>query len=192
MRQVRQAVRRIERAGYTVRIRRHGAIPAEEMAELIDDGDRWRDGGTERGFSMALGRLGDPTDDRCVPHDHPACNLRNLRDASISRWFTADFAEGYPDQVEPIVGMLAQTSPEGYAANCAAVRDADFRGEIGAITAPTLVVCGAADPVTTTEDGRFLQARIPGAELAEFRAAHLSNVQAGDAFSQRVLTFLRA
>ena len=37
--------------------------------------------------------------------------MRNLRDASISRWFTADFAEGYPDQVEPIVGMLAQTSP---------------------------------------------------------------------------------
>jgi 6-phosphogluconolactonase len=22
-----------------------------------------------------------PTDERCVPHDHPACNLRNLRDA---------------------------------------------------------------------------------------------------------------
>ena len=22
-----------------------------------------------------------PTDDRCVPHDHPACNLRNLREA---------------------------------------------------------------------------------------------------------------
>jgi lysyl-tRNA synthetase, class II len=66
MRQVRQAVRRIERAGYTTRIRRHGAIPAEEMAEIIADADRWRDGQTERGFSMALGRLGDPTDFRCV------------------------------------------------------------------------------------------------------------------------------
>ncbi|WP_448680318.1 3-oxoadipate enol-lactonase [Pseudomonas nicosulfuronedens] len=118
--------------------------------------------------------------------------MRNLRDASISRWFTADFAEAEPGKVEPIVGMLAQTSPEGYAANCAAVRDADFRGEIGAISAPTLVVCGASDPVTTTEDGRFLQAHIPGAKLVELRAAHLSNVQAGDAFSQRVLDFLRA
>ncbi|WP_207885569.1 3-oxoadipate enol-lactonase [Pseudomonas sp. 30_B] len=118
--------------------------------------------------------------------------MRNLRDASISRWFSADFAEAEPGKVEPIVGMLAQTSPEGYAANCAAVRDADFRGEIGAISAPTLVVCGVADPVTTTEDGRFLQARISGAELVEFRAAHLSNVQAADAFSQRVLDFLRA
>jgi lysyl-tRNA synthetase class 2 len=66
MRQVRQAVRRVERAGYTVRIRRHGAITREEMAELIADADRWRDGHTERGFSMALGRLGDPTDERCV------------------------------------------------------------------------------------------------------------------------------
>jgi lysyl-tRNA synthetase class 2 len=66
MRQVRQAVRRIERAGYTVRIRRHGAISPEEMAELIADADRWRVGDTERGFSMALGRLGDPTDERCV------------------------------------------------------------------------------------------------------------------------------
>ena len=31
---------------------------------------------------------------------------------------------------------------------------------------------------------------IAGAELVEFHAAHLSNVQAGDAFSQRVLDFL--
>jgi lysyl-tRNA synthetase class 2 len=66
MRQVRQAVRRVERAGYTVRIRRHGAIGREDMSELIADADRWRDGHTERGFSMALGRLGDPTDARCV------------------------------------------------------------------------------------------------------------------------------
>ncbi|HWV08535.1 MAG TPA: 3-oxoadipate enol-lactonase [Pseudomonas sp.] len=118
--------------------------------------------------------------------------MRDLRDASISRWFTADFAEANPDQVEPIVGMLGQTSPEGYAANCAAVRDADYREQLGAIRAATLIVCGSGDPVTTPEHGRFMQARIAGAELVEFHAAHLSNVQAGDAFSQRVLEFLRA
>lgn len=118
--------------------------------------------------------------------------MRGLRDASISRWFTADFAEAEPGKVEPIVGMLAQTSPEGYAANCAAVRDADYREQLGSITAPTLIVCGSDDPVTTVEDGRFMQARIAGAELVAFHAAHLSNVQAGDEFSQRVLDFLRA
>ncbi|WP_043311225.1 3-oxoadipate enol-lactonase [Pseudomonas sp. ML96] len=118
--------------------------------------------------------------------------MRDLRNASISRWFTADFAEAEPAKVEPIVGMLAQTSPAGYAANCAAVRDADYRENLGGIRARTLIVCGSGDPVTTTEDGRFMQARIAGAELAEFDAAHLSNVQAGDAFSQRVLAFLTA
>ncbi|MEU5877457.1 bifunctional lysylphosphatidylglycerol synthetase/lysine--tRNA ligase LysX [Spirillospora sp. NPDC047279] len=66
MRQVRQAVRRVERAGYTVRIRRHSQIPDWEMAKLIRNADAWRGENTERGFSMALGRLGDPTDGRCV------------------------------------------------------------------------------------------------------------------------------
>ncbi|RFU37718.1 bifunctional lysylphosphatidylglycerol synthetase/lysine--tRNA ligase LysX [Actinomadura logoneensis] len=66
MRQVRQAVRRVERAGYTVRIRRHAQIPAAEMAAIVQRADQWREGETERGFSMALGRLGDPTDGACV------------------------------------------------------------------------------------------------------------------------------
>ncbi|MNP43571.1 3-oxoadipate enol-lactonase 2 [compost metagenome] len=54
-----------------------------------------------------------------------------------------------------------------------------------------MVVCGAADPVTTAENGRFMQERIRGAELVEFHAAHLSNVEAGESFSRRVLEFLR-
>ncbi|MFG3586006.1 phosphatidylglycerol lysyltransferase domain-containing protein [Streptomyces sp. NPDC047990] len=66
MRGVRQAHKRIRRAGYTVRVRRHADIPEAEMATLIDKADHWRDGETERGFSMALGRLGDPCDGRCV------------------------------------------------------------------------------------------------------------------------------
>ncbi|MEU6776989.1 phosphatidylglycerol lysyltransferase domain-containing protein [Streptomyces sp. NPDC046759] len=66
MRVVRQAHNRVKRAGYTVRIRRHEDIPADEMALLMERADHWRDGATERGFSMALGRLGDPADGRCV------------------------------------------------------------------------------------------------------------------------------
>ncbi|MER5858458.1 phosphatidylglycerol lysyltransferase domain-containing protein [Streptomyces sp900105245] len=66
MRTVRQACNRVRRAGYRVRIRRHEDIPADEMAYLLERADDWRDGATERGFSMALGRLGDPEDGRCV------------------------------------------------------------------------------------------------------------------------------
>ncbi|MGW6396184.1 phosphatidylglycerol lysyltransferase domain-containing protein [Streptomyces sp. NPDC055103] len=66
MRTVRQAFNRVKRAGYEVRIRRHEDIPGAEMDELLRKADDWRDGATERGFSMALGRLGDPRDGRCV------------------------------------------------------------------------------------------------------------------------------
>ncbi|MFJ7328534.1 phosphatidylglycerol lysyltransferase domain-containing protein [Streptomyces cyaneofuscatus] len=66
MRGVRQAYNRVKRAGYEVTIRRHADIPEAEMAELVRRADDWRDGETERGFSMALGRLGDPADGQCV------------------------------------------------------------------------------------------------------------------------------
>ena len=117
--------------------------------------------------------------------------MRDMRDASIARWFTAAFAEANPVVAARITDMIASTSPDGYAANCAAVRDADFREQLGTIGAPTLVVCGSQDPVTTVEHGQFIQQRIPGAELVAFEAAHLSNVEAGEAFTQRVLSFLR-
>ncbi|OBK18132.1 bifunctional lysylphosphatidylglycerol synthetase/lysine--tRNA ligase LysX [Mycobacterium asiaticum] len=66
MRGVRQAVTRARRAGLTVRIRRHRDIPAEEMAQTVQRADAWRDTESERGFSMALGRLGDPADGDCL------------------------------------------------------------------------------------------------------------------------------
>jgi 3-oxoadipate enol-lactonase len=116
--------------------------------------------------------------------------MQALRDASVARWFTAEFAAAQPAQVAPVVDMLAATSAQGYAANCAAVRDADFREQIRAIQAPTLVVCGDADAVTTVEHGRFLQFNIPAAELLVLPAAHLSNVQAAAQFTQGVLAFL--
>ncbi|WP_375424221.1 bifunctional lysylphosphatidylglycerol synthetase/lysine--tRNA ligase LysX [uncultured Friedmanniella sp.] len=66
LRPVRQAVQRLERMGYRTRIRRHGQIPAAEMVQLVGLVDAWRDTETERGFSMALGRLGDPADADCL------------------------------------------------------------------------------------------------------------------------------
>jgi lysyl-tRNA synthetase, class II len=66
MRAVRQAVTRARRADLTVRIRRHRDIAGDEMAQVIERADAWRDTETERGFSMALGRLGDPADRDCL------------------------------------------------------------------------------------------------------------------------------
>ena len=116
--------------------------------------------------------------------------MAGLRDASIARWFTEDYAQAHPEQVKRITDMLAATSPQGYAANCAAVRDADFRDQLGAIKVPLLIIAGTEDAVTPPSGSHYIQEHVPGAQYAEFYAAHLSSVQAGDAFSQRVLAFL--
>lgn len=66
MRNVRQAVARVERAGYTTQVRRVRDVPAQEGERLRAQADAWRGAETERGFSMALGRFGDSADPDCV------------------------------------------------------------------------------------------------------------------------------
>lgn len=66
MRNVRQAVNRVERAGYTTRVCRASEISPADKDSLQAQAAAWRGAETERGFSMALGRFGDPADADCV------------------------------------------------------------------------------------------------------------------------------
>jgi 3-oxoadipate enol-lactonase len=108
----------------------------------------------------------------------------------ISRWFTEDFVKQAPAQVEATRQMLLHTSPEGYAATCAAIRDEDLREAIAGIYTPTLVISGAQDAATTAADGQFIAGKIPGAQYLELNAAHLSNIEAAAPFTAALLKFL--
>jgi lysyl-tRNA synthetase, class II len=66
MRNVRQMVTRVSRHGYLAEIRRVGDIPRAEIDRMNRQADSWRGSPTERGFSMALGRVGAPGDENCV------------------------------------------------------------------------------------------------------------------------------
>lgn len=66
MRNVRQMVKRIERNGYETRVRRVRDIGTTELERIRRAAADWRGTDTERGFSMALGRIGDPADGDCV------------------------------------------------------------------------------------------------------------------------------
>ncbi|WP_380170935.1 phosphatidylglycerol lysyltransferase domain-containing protein [Kineococcus sp. DHX-1] len=61
VRSLRQAVNRARRGGTEVTIRRQVDVPASELEEIAACAATWREG-RERGFSMALGRLGDAAD----------------------------------------------------------------------------------------------------------------------------------
>ncbi|MCX4818452.1 phosphatidylglycerol lysyltransferase domain-containing protein [Streptomyces sp. NBC_01142] len=66
MRNVRQMVKRIERNGYETRVRRARDLTDPELEQIRRAAADWRGTDTERGFSMALGRIGDPADGEAV------------------------------------------------------------------------------------------------------------------------------
>lgn len=116
--------------------------------------------------------------------------MATILNGVIQRWFTEDFVKLHPAAVQRISDMLLATAPEGYCAACAAVRDMDQRESIAAIRLPTLVIAGIHDLATPAQEGRSVADTIPGARYAELPAAHLSNVERAEEFTQLLTGFL--
>ncbi|KAA0180770.1 3-oxoadipate enol-lactonase [Cupriavidus cauae] len=110
--------------------------------------------------------------------------------AVVDRWLTPDFAAAHPERVQQLRAMLSATDAAGYAANCRAIRDNDLRADIHRIAVPTLVIAGSGDIPTPPSDGRYMAETIPGASYVELEAAHLSNLQQVERFTQAVVDFL--
>jgi len=118
--------------------------------------------------------------------------MKSISTAVIGRWFSADFRAKSPAVVASTKLMLEGANPDGYAANCAAVRDFDARETVAAIRVPTLVISGTHDAATTPADGRYLADHIPGARYTELNAAHLSNIEDRDRFNSELVAFLNS
>lgn len=116
--------------------------------------------------------------------------MQALAASAPGRWFSADFVAAQAATVQAAQAWITGTAAQGYAACCEALAGSDLRSELGRITAPTLLLAGASDPVTTVSDAHAMLADIPGAQLAVVPASHLSNLEAPQAFNQAVLQFL--
>lgn len=104
--------------------------------------------------------------------------------AVTERWFTAAFTASSPEAVEKARNAFIATNPAGYAACCAAVRDADFRQvKPAAAIPPALVIAGTHDRAVPPADSKLLADALPGAKYLELDAAHLSNVEAHSQFT---------
>jgi len=66
MRNVRQMVSRVSRAGYTTEVSRVAELTPARINDISRQAAAWRGAEVERGFSMALGRFGDAADGDCV------------------------------------------------------------------------------------------------------------------------------
>jgi len=114
-----------------------------------------------------------------------------LADATMERWFSPEFHASDPDKVAWIRGMFASTPAEGYAGCCEAIREWDFRPELGRIAAPTLVLSAENDPSTPPESGRVIADAIPDARFQVLPGArHLANVEQPEPFTAALLAHL--
>jgi 3-oxoadipate enol-lactonase len=116
--------------------------------------------------------------------------MKSISTAVMERWFSADYREKASDVVAGTKLMLEGATPEGYVANCAAIRDFDARETISTIRVPTLVIAGTHDAATTPADGHYLSDHIAGARYVELNAAHLSNIESRDRFNTELNSFL--
>jgi len=121
-----------------------------------------------------------------------ASDLSETAATFLANWFPSSMLEaGSPVVGEFRSGLLA-THPQGFAGSYAAVRDADLRRTVALIKAPTLVIAGRYDTVTSLGHGELLAATVPGARLLVLPAVHLSNVEYPAEFMVAVLEFLGA
>jgi 3-oxoadipate enol-lactonase len=117
--------------------------------------------------------------------------MAELAPMVAQRWLTADFRNARPEVAQKIEEMLRASDPLGYAACCSALRDADLRDAIlAAPPRPALVIVGEYDASTPPELGVSLANSLNNARLVRLEAAHLSSVEAEEAFVEAVLGFL--
>jgi len=116
--------------------------------------------------------------------------LGSLADAAMGRWFSQPFRHSHPEVVAIYHRMLSETPASGYAACCAAIRDADLRAAISRISASTLIIVGHHDPVTPPSDAEAVHARIAHSRMSLLDAAHILNVEQARTFNDLLSTFI--
>ncbi len=121
-----------------------------------------------------------------------AHGMEHIADATMERWFGAAFAERSAHSVAAVHERMRQTSPKGYAACCAALRDMDLRRGLEAVEAPVLVITGTDDEAVSPAATAALLEAIAGARHVAFSTRHMPNIEAADAFAEAVITFLTA
>jgi 3-oxoadipate enol-lactonase len=117
--------------------------------------------------------------------------MRAHVEATLGRWFTAPYRAAHPEVAARIGSIIESTPVDGYAGCGAAIRGLDLTDRLGAIRAPTLVICGADDPGTPPAANKAIADAIPGARLEVVSAAsHLLCIEQAETFNALVADFL--
>lgn len=109
--------------------------------------------------------------------------------------FTPELYAARPDYIEALAAFVRgrPVQPvEAFMSESAAVLAHDAQGQLGAITAPTLITFGQRDQITSTRFAEPLRQGIAGSELLVFDGcAHAPIYEAVDEFNAKTLAFLQ-
>ena len=120
-----------------------------------------------------------------------AKGVPSLIEGLLKIWFTDAFAATNPPSVQYVRDRFDHCPAEGYALACEALRAAELRPLVPAITAPTLVICGDQEQPPFQQAARFLQDNIKGARLEYLSPAkHASVLEQPQAFQKLMRDFL--
>ncbi len=112
-------------------------------------------------------------------------------DGTLERWFTPEFLEKNPPEVEIIRQQIAATPLAGYIGCSEALKGLNYLDRLSEITLPTLIMVGEEDPGTPVEASEAIHERIDGSQLVVLPAArHLSNIEQAEAFNKALMAFL--
>jgi 3-oxoadipate enol-lactonase len=104
--------------------------------------------------------------------------LESIAESILARWFSVGFKANRKTDLAGYRNMLVRTPRDGYAATCAAIRDADLTDVAAAITVPTLCVVGDQDGSTPPQLVAEFAKLVPGARYEVISGAgHLPCVE---------------
>ncbi|TIO06808.1 MAG: 3-oxoadipate enol-lactonase [Mesorhizobium sp.] len=117
--------------------------------------------------------------------------IESFADGVMEKWFTPDFHKNRSEELAGYRTMLVRQSSAGYAAACAAIRDADFRADTASIDVPTLCIVGDQDGSTPPEFVEAFARSIPGARFEVIaEAGHIPCVEQPEKLADLIRQFI--
>ena len=121
-----------------------------------------------------------------------AGGMARIVDTVVERFLCADTRAQRPALVAAVRAQVLGADPAGYAAAARAIRDADWRAGLATVRCPVRLVAGEHDVGTTPEMTRAIADALGGAPMAVLPTAHLSVLEAPDAFAAEVEALIAA
>jgi 3-oxoadipate enol-lactonase len=120
-----------------------------------------------------------------------AKGIESLADAVLERWFTPAFRRPENAAYHGYRNMLTRQSATGYAATCAALRDADLTESTKRISVPALCVVGEEDGSTPPDLVLSMARLIAGARYEVIKGAgHIPSIEQPEILAEMIRTFL--